>query len=32
MTRIAITVNGTRCEADVEPRQLLAYFLRESSD
>jgi aerobic carbon-monoxide dehydrogenase small subunit len=29
MTRIAITVNGDRHEADVEPRQLLAYFLRE---
>ena len=29
MTRIAVTVNGTRHEADVEPRQLLAYFLRE---
>ncbi len=29
MTRIAITVNGSRHEQDVEPRQLLAYFLRE---
>jgi carbon-monoxide dehydrogenase small subunit len=29
MTRIAITVNGSRHERDVEPRQLLAYFLRE---
>ena len=29
MTRIALTVNGTVCEADVEPRQLLAYFLRD---
>ena len=28
MTKIAVTVNGTRHEADVEPRQLLAYFLR----
>ena len=28
MTKIAVTVNGTRREADVEPRQLLAYFLR----
>ena len=28
MTRIALTVNGSRHEADVEPRQLLAYFLR----
>ena len=29
MTRIAVTVNGSRQEADVEPRQLLAYFLRD---
>jgi carbon-monoxide dehydrogenase small subunit len=29
MTEIALTVNGSRCEADVEPRQLLAYFLRD---
>ena len=29
MTEIALTVNGTRCEAAVEPRQLLAYFLRD---
>jgi len=29
MTRIAVTVNGERHEADVEPRRLLAYFLRE---
>jgi aerobic carbon-monoxide dehydrogenase small subunit len=28
MTRIALNVNGSRHEADVEPRQLLAYFLR----
>jgi aerobic-type carbon monoxide dehydrogenase small subunit (CoxS/CutS family) len=27
--RVAITVNGVRHEADVEPRQLLVYFLRE---
>ena len=27
--RIALTVNGSPCEADVEPRQLLAYFLRD---
>jgi carbon-monoxide dehydrogenase small subunit len=27
--RIAVTVNGTRYERDVEPRTLLAYFLRE---
>jgi carbon-monoxide dehydrogenase small subunit len=29
MRRIAITVNGTRREGDVEPRELLVYFLRE---
>jgi aerobic carbon-monoxide dehydrogenase small subunit len=29
LRRIAITVNGTRQEAEVEPRQLLVYFLRE---
>jgi carbon-monoxide dehydrogenase small subunit len=29
MTDIALTVNGERREADVEPRQLLVYFLRE---
>ncbi len=29
MTAIAVTVNGTRHEAEVEPRQLLVYFLRE---
>ena len=29
MTKIAITVNGSRHEADLEPRTLLAYFLRE---
>jgi aerobic carbon-monoxide dehydrogenase small subunit len=27
--RIGITVNGVRREADVEPRQLLVYYLRE---
>jgi carbon-monoxide dehydrogenase small subunit len=27
--RVAVTVNGVRREADVEPRQLLVYFLRE---
>jgi aerobic carbon-monoxide dehydrogenase small subunit len=27
--RIAITVNGLRHEAEVEPRELLVYFLRE---
>jgi carbon-monoxide dehydrogenase small subunit len=29
MTKIALTVNGERREADVEARQLLVYFLRE---
>ena len=29
MTKIALTVNGSRHVADVEPRQLLAYFLRD---
>jgi carbon-monoxide dehydrogenase small subunit len=29
MRQIAVTVNGVRHEAEVEPRQLLAYFLRE---
>ena len=29
MRRVAITVNGTRHEAEVEPRELLVYFLRE---
>jgi carbon-monoxide dehydrogenase small subunit len=29
VTRIALTVNGTRHEAEVEPRLLLAYFLRD---
>jgi carbon-monoxide dehydrogenase small subunit len=28
MTKIVLTVNGSGHEADVEPRQLLAYFLR----
>jgi carbon-monoxide dehydrogenase small subunit len=27
--RIAVTVNGTKHEVDVEPRQLLVYFLRD---
>jgi carbon-monoxide dehydrogenase small subunit len=27
--RVAITVNGVRHEAEVEPRQLLVYYLRE---
>ena len=30
MRRIALTVNGARREAEVEPRQLLVYFLRET--
>ena len=29
MRRIAVTVNGVRHEGDVEPRELLVYFLRE---
>jgi aerobic carbon-monoxide dehydrogenase small subunit len=29
MRRIAVTVNGQRHEAEVEPRDLLVYFLRE---
>ena len=29
MTKVSITVNGERREAEVEPRQLLAYFLRD---
>ena len=29
MRRIAVTVNGTKHEVDVEPRQLLVYFLRD---
>ncbi|HYJ60161.1 MAG TPA: (2Fe-2S)-binding protein [Actinomycetota bacterium] len=29
MTAISVTVNGVRHEADVEPRTLLVYFLRE---
>ena len=29
MRRIAVTVNGVGHEAEVEPRQLLVYFLRE---
>jgi aerobic carbon-monoxide dehydrogenase small subunit len=30
--RIGITVNGVRREAEVEPRQLLVYYLRETLD
>ena len=29
MRQIAVTVNGARREAEVEPRELLVYFLRE---
>ena len=29
MRKIAVTVNGERREAEVEPRELLVYFLRE---
>jgi carbon-monoxide dehydrogenase small subunit len=29
MSKVALTVNGTVSEADVEPRLLLAYFLRD---
>jgi carbon-monoxide dehydrogenase small subunit len=29
MTQVSLTVNGARCDADVEPRQLLVYFLRD---
>jgi carbon-monoxide dehydrogenase small subunit len=29
MTRIALTVNGSASDGDVEPRQLLVYFLRD---
>jgi carbon-monoxide dehydrogenase small subunit len=32
VTPIAITVNGVRREAEVEPRQLLVYYLREALD
>ena len=30
LKRIEVTVNGVRREAEVEPRQLLVYFLRET--
>ncbi len=30
MARVAVTVNGVEREADVEPRTLLVYFLREN--
>ena len=29
MTHVSLTVNGARRDADVEPRQLLVYFLRD---
>jgi aerobic carbon-monoxide dehydrogenase small subunit len=32
MTKVSITVNGERREAEVEPRQLLVYFLRDQLD
>jgi len=30
VTQVTVTVNGVRGEADVEPRTLLVYFLRET--
>ena len=30
MTHVSVTVNGAAREADVEPRQLLVYFIRET--
>ena len=30
LLQISVTVNGTRHEADVEPRQLLVYLIRET--
>jgi len=30
LRHVSVTVNGVRREADVEPRQLLVYFLRET--
>ena len=30
LRHISVTVNGTRHEADVEPRQLLVYFIRDT--
>ncbi|MGE5459285.1 MAG: (2Fe-2S)-binding protein, partial [Solirubrobacterales bacterium] len=30
MTQVSVTVNGVPREADVEPRTLLVYFLRET--
>jgi carbon-monoxide dehydrogenase small subunit len=32
LKEIAVTVNGARREAEVEPRELLVYFLREGLD
>ena len=31
MTKVSIVVNGERCDAEVEPRQLLAHFLRDQA-
>ena len=30
MTHVSVTVNGERREAEVEPRELLVYFIRET--
>ena len=30
MTHVAVTVNGLQREAEVEPRTLLVYFIRET--
>ena len=30
MARVSITVNGVSCEEEVEPRQLLVHFLRDT--
>lgn len=31
LRHISVTINGTRHEADVEPRQLLVHFIRETA-
>ena len=31
MTRVSVTINGSAHEADVEPRTLLVYFIREQA-
>jgi aerobic carbon-monoxide dehydrogenase small subunit len=31
LRHISVTINGTRHEAEVEPRQLLVYFIRETA-